>query len=86
MSDSLWANFVQQYKKVPNKNYDKNWKIIDGTSTIDEAASTINQATNRGHRKSKGIDLAQPNKKLMGCLLVPKTRLKISSVKKDTFA
>ena len=47
-SETGWANFVHQYKEMPNKNYDSQWRKIDGDSTISGAALTISQSRNRG--------------------------------------
>ena len=45
-SETVWANFVNQYRKVPNKHYDSQWIKIDGNSTISGAAFTISQSVN----------------------------------------
>ena len=47
-SETGWASFVHQYKEVPNKHYDSQWRKMDGDSTINGAASTISQSVNRG--------------------------------------
>ena len=54
-SETGWANFVHQYREVPNKNYDSQWIKIEGDSTSSKAATTIGQSMNRG-----ASDVLQP--------------------------
>ena len=54
-SEKSWANFVHQYKEVPNKKYDSQWRKIDGDSTIRRAMATISRSVNRG-----ASDVLQP--------------------------
>ena len=63
-SETGWANFVQQYRKVPNKNYESQWREIDGDSTISKAATTISQLVTQEASDILHPNLTQPVQKL----------------------